>query len=256
MHTVKVKFKILKNGKREKQIGLIYSMLGTWRMNGQILGKHFPVVSKREYFVSYLNTPEKQSLSKKYNNKYGAKQYSNLLGAGLAKPQIKVLGKEPESLSLCKCNEVKKYILFTTYLCLESPLRCYECFGAIPLYKIPKTYHDEYYNILCWQSDYQSCDSLQMNCKVGERFAMNQLLKVDSPLSKQGLEVCKTIESATKKKTYYYLYKGTGKTFGLEVLRKCPNCNGEWYRKKALHNLFNFVCKKCTLLSNVAWDLE
>ena len=91
MHTVKVKFKILKNGKREKQIDLIYSMLGSWRMNGQILGKHFPVVSKLEYFVSYLNTPEKQSLSKKYNNKYGAKQYSNLLGSGLAKPQIKVL---------------------------------------------------------------------------------------------------------------------------------------------------------------------
>ena len=41
-----------------------------------------------------------------------------------------------------------------------------------------------------------------------------------------------------------------------ELLRKCPKCNGEWIRKKVLHDKFYFACKKCGLLSNIAWDVR
>ena len=105
-------------------------------------------------------------------------------------------------------------------------------------------------------SDYQSCDSLQMNCAVGERFAIKQLSKLDSPLTKVGLDVCKTIQEVTGKKTYYYLYKGNGKSIKTEKERKCPGCNKPWYQDVAVHNKFDFKCVDCGLLSNIAYNLR
>ena len=106
------------------------------------------IASKDEFFHIYVNTPQKTFLSKKYNNQYITKYYENLKNIGLKTPQINILGKEPESVRLCTCNKSEDYVLFTNYLLLESPLRCYDCFGVIPLYKIPKSYFDEYYDIL------------------------------------------------------------------------------------------------------------
>ena len=170
--------------------------------------------------------------------------------------RISVLGEEPESMPLCGCKVVSNFILFTTYLSLESSLKCATCFGVIPLYKIPKTSYDEHYKIICWQSDYQSCDSLQMNCVVGERFAINQLSKYDSQLTKQGLAVCQSIEEVTNKKVYYYLYKGSTKSYKSELLRKCPSCQGDWRLNEPWHSIFDFKCDHCNLLSNIAWDVR
>jgi len=127
-------------------------------------------------------------------------------------PEIRLIGDEPESARVCSCNETEAYVLFTTYISLESPLRCLACFGVIPLYRIPKTADGEYHDIVSWKSDYQSCDSLQMNCKVGERWATNQLSKVDSQLTVLGLSICRTIERISGKRVYYYLYKYNGKS--------------------------------------------
>jgi predicted nucleic acid-binding Zn ribbon protein len=92
-------------------------------------------------------------------------------------------------------------------LTIESPLRCGNCFGIVPLYKIPKTYDDdEYYDIKCWEINYRARDSLQMNCRVGERFGMRQLSEYSSKLNKYGMDICKKIKKLTGKDVYYYLY--------------------------------------------------
>ena len=139
---------------------------------------------------------------------------------------------------------------------MESPLKCADCFGIEPLYKIPKTADEEYHNIISWQSNYQSCDSLQMNCTVGEKFGTSQLSKYNSQLTQQGLKVCQSIEKVTGKKVYYYLYKYTAKSHKTELARKCPNCKGDWHLPEPLHNKFDFKCDKCNLLSNIAWDVR
>jgi predicted nucleic acid-binding Zn ribbon protein len=254
MYVIEVKIPIEKKLNNDEQGLMVYGLLGAWRMNGQILGEESLIAKKKDCFLAYVNTPERSSLSPKNHNKYSREYYSDFISVGLKKPQINVIGKEPESSKACKCKTQDFYILYTTYLFLETPLRCGDCFGTIPLYKLPKTYDDEYYNIICWQSDYQSCDSLQMNCKVGERFATNQLSNLDSLLTKSGLEVCQSIKEVTGKKTYYYLYKGSSKSHQLELSRKCPGCGGKWHQKQPVHALFDFMCKKCNLLSNVAWD--
>jgi len=254
MYVIEVKIPIEKKLDSDKQDHMVHGLLGAWRNNGQILGKEFLVAKKKDSFLAYVNTPEKSSLSPKNHNKYSRKYYNDLISVGLKKPYINVLGKEPECSKVCKCKKQDFYILFTTFLSSETPLRCGDCFGTIPLYKLPKTYDDEYCNIISWESDYQSCDTLQMNCKVGERFAINQLSNLDSPLTKSGLEVCKSIKKVTGKKTYYYLYKGSSKSHQFELSRKCPSCGGNWHQKQPAHGIFDFMCKRCNLLSNVAWD--
>jgi len=255
MHTIKVSFELIKKTEFEAMTEIIYSLLGAWGKNGQILSGESPIARTDNNLEVYVNTPDSDSLSEKYNNKYVSETLLKLKEKDFAAPKILVLGKEPESAILCDCRNIKSFILFTTYISLESPLKCADCFGVVPLYKIPKTVEEEYYDIICWNSDYRSCDSLQMNCVVGERFATNQLSKYDSQLTKFGLKVCRSIEKVTNKKVFYYLYKGTAKSYKSELLRKCPNCKGDWHLKEPIHNKFDFKCEKCSLLSNIAWSV-
>ncbi len=255
MHTIKVSFETIKKDNAESLNDSVNLLLGAWRMNGQILGKQFLTAQSNKDLELYVDAPDVDSLSEKYNNKYVNENLAKIKEKKIT-PKIIVLGEEPESAILCSCNKVKGFILFTTYVSLESPLKCVECFGVVPLYKIPKTADEEYYDIISWESNYQSCDTLQMNCVVGERFAVNQLSKYDSQLTKQGLEVCRNIGKVTGKKVFYYLYKSSAKSYKSELLRKCPSCNGNWHLKEPLHNKFDFRCEKCNLLSNIAWDVR
>lgn len=255
MHTIKINFDLQTNGDFDALNDSVNYLLGAWRMNGQIVGKEFLIAQTESGLEVYVDAPETDSLTEKFNNKYVNKNLSEIGEKGVVS-KITVLGIEPDSAMLCECENVKSYILFTDYLSLESPLKCFKCFGIVPLYKIPKTVDEEYHDIISWQSDYQSCDSLQMNCTVGERFGINQLSNYDSQLSRNGLKVCRSIEKVTGKNVFYYLYKYNAKSYRKELLRKCPKCGGDWHLKKTLHNRFDFMCKKCKLLSNIAWDVR
>ena len=256
MQTQKIKLDILDKDKNEQQVDIIYSLLGCWVQNGQILGNQSPIAESTDSFKIFVNTPDTDSLEVNYSNAYTLEKYKNLKEIGLRVPIVENLGFHPESIELCDCKDCGSYILFTTFIAIESPLRCGDCFGIIPLYRLPKTNKHGYYDILAWQNNYQSCDSLQMGCRIGERFGMNQMMKFNSPLSRDGLAICQKIEELTKKATYYYLYKGSARSAQLELNRNCPNCGEKWFRQKPLFDLFSFQCKKCKLLSNIAWDYK
>ncbi len=257
MDVVEVRFKINSDQNKDKQLDLIHSLLGAYRMNGQILGREFVIFRQSEEYVTHVKLPDTDSLQDKHNNRYVNQSIEKLRNnIGLEQPIINKLGKDTDAASLCKCDAINGYILYTSYISLDSPLRCFDCFGTIPLYRIPKTYDEEYYDIICWQSDYQSCDQLQMNCKVGEQFAMNQMFKLDSALTKQGIEICRKIYEITQKSTYYYLYQGESRSIKSEQTRVCPSCQGEWLLAKNIHGIFDFRCKKCSLLSNISWDVR
>lgn len=257
MYTITVEFKILDEKDSQAQQDAITNLFDTWKMNGQVLGDEHIYAQTVDAYKMFLLTAEKDSLHSKYNNKYTKLTIKQLKTIGLATPTFTILDKNPQEDDLCKCNVVTEYILYTTYICLSPPLHCKKCFGTIPLYKIPKLYDDsDYYPLITWKSDYQSCDALQMNCGVGERFALRQLSFIDSQLTKDGLDICKKIQEVTGKKTYYYLYKQKAKSKKHELLRKCPQCHADWLRSKPLHDKFDFECQKCGLLSNIAWDVR
>lgn len=256
MEIIETTFQSLDSNKEEEQFEAIDLLIGAYRMNGQVLGREYTIHKNNDSYYSYLKTPEKNSLNDQFNNEYVIRNIAKCKDANLRGPLHNYLGHDLDSGKLCTCDKSSALILYTNLWSLEPPLRCMDCFGVFPLYKIPKTYDEEYYDVICWQSDYQSCDSLQMNCKVGERFSMRQMLELDSALTKQGREVCNNISNKTKLDVYYYLYKGKGRSNKDEKSRVCPSCGQEWLLEQPLFDLFDFKCANCKLVSNISWDVR
>ncbi|WP_346354079.1 DUF2310 family Zn-ribbon-containing protein [Azotosporobacter soli] len=239
--------------KKEHLVEAIECLLHALRMGGKIIGQEYPLASVPTGYRTYLCAPEETALAQ------APTIYEKNFSAALKNLGIewswKIIGHDSSSAPLCNCQKVHAYFLYTNYLSLESPLRCGDCFGSIPLYKIPTTKDDEYVDVMTWESDYRACDTLQMNCSTGERFALKELSQANSSLSKRGIDICRRITTLTTVPTYYYLLRSSGRSKKAELQRKCPCCNENWLLKEPLHGLFDFQCNSCRLLSNVTWSL-
>jgi predicted nucleic acid-binding Zn ribbon protein len=255
MYMTELQFHLKENKESQQVEHAIYSLLSALRNNGQIIGAEFSVAKNVLTYHSFVMIPELNSLDKSICNKHVELGFSNLEKLGTTFTH-KIIGEEVCSDPVCKCSSPGSYILYTRYLLMNSPLRCGDCFGVIPLYKIPPTDDDEYKDIIWWQGEYLSFDSIQLSCGFGERYGKRQISRYDSRLSKQGLDICSNISELTGRKTYYYLYRDTSYRRGVEMKRKCPCCGGEWILDKPLHDLFDFCCNKCGLLSNISWAVR
>lgn len=240
----------------EEQLDEIQWLLGVFRMDGHIHGREFPITSSPGQINAFVLAAGEDAFEERTYNEYILTRLEKFNNVGLSVPEYINLGPEQTSMPTCKCHEIHAYILFTTYLSLESSLRCAACFHPVPLYRVPRLSSGDFHDLISWQSDYQACDTLQMNCGTGERFATRQLSAHDSSLSQRGGKVCKEIETLTGKKVYYYLYRSTGKSHRRELNRKCPNCGMSWHLEESWHGKFDFRCDGCLLLSNVAWDMR
>ncbi len=229
--------------------------LGALRNNGQIYGREFPISSLDQALRIYLMLPERGSPDRQYANHYVLSALDQLTSAGGSPPQVIEQGEDPEGSPVCSCPASSAYLLYTTYLRIESPIRCGDCFGPVPLYRIPATSNGEYNDIISWQTNYQACDSLQMNCRVLERSATRELSHLDSALSRDGRDICARIAGSTGVPTYYYLYRYAARSRRQELGRVCPSCGGTWLIEPAWHDLFDFKCDRCHLLSNIAWGV-
>lgn len=92
--------------------------------------------------------------------------------------------------------------------------------------------------------------------RPGERFANHQLSSVDSELSTDGRQLARQLEKKMRAPVYYYLSKHWGRSDQAERKRRCPSCGKAWLRDEPLHRIFDFQCRRCRLLSNVAFDVR
>lgn len=242
--------------REEAALNAVDLLLGTWRMNGQVLGREFPMARTEDGVTCTLLLPDSNALEARYDSVYMSPRSAALAQAEVTGPTIVSRTPEPNSAEPCRCKPHTGLILYTDYLSLESPLRCADCFGPIPLYQMPPPHGDDYYDAICWQSDYQAFDHLQMSAVAGERLALHQMGKHDSALSRQGRAICEAWEAKTGLTVFYYLYRHYGKSLVRETARRCPSCDSEWRLPRRLHGRFDFRCDKCRLLSNVAHSLS
>lgn len=232
----------------------IDDLLDALRMNGQICGREWPIAVTAAGYVATALLPDEDALDAAHHNKYVRMSLQKLAQIGLGEPEFTVF-EDLQGASACPCSQPQSYILYTNYILLESPLRCGDCFRPVPLYRIPPTYDDEYFNIVCWQSEYQACDRLHMNSATLERAATRQMSRLDSMLTQQGLEACRIIQEVTQIPAYYYLYRYHGRSLRQERLRLCPSCGGEWLLPEKWHK-FHFKCDRCRLVSNIANSVQ
>jgi predicted nucleic acid-binding Zn ribbon protein len=237
-----------------RRLNAITSLTAALLRNENLL--EFSIASGAYGWTVYGLAPAKDAFYRSNRNKYVQQGFAGLRQVGLKHPRVRFLGIAPETASSCECTRRSGFFLFTTFLHLEPPLRCIRCNGTVPTYRLPRPSTDEYSGLLSWKSNYKACDTLQMNCDVGEQFGSLQMSDPTSKLSRSGLTVCKEIARLTGRPTYYYLHKASARSRTAEASRLCPGCGGEWLLKKPLHGKFDFKCDKCRLLSNIAWNVR
>ncbi len=223
-----------------------------YRGSGQTQGRVESQFIDKNKIVCLPYTLERNSLNKKYNNFYVNRQSKLIEELCVSKLKIKLVGKSHYNYrGTCKCIKSSFFILITNYTSIDSVITCGDCNKSIPLYKLPIYSDYGYMDVLRWESNYISCDRLQMNCEVGEKWAMNQMQKVDSALSNQGMKICEKITSLTNIPTYYYLYNYRNKRFE-KGNKHCPVCNSNWSVKRILLNTYDYKCDKCKIISNIS----
>ncbi|MBV9865282.1 MAG: Zn-ribbon-containing protein [Abitibacteriaceae bacterium] len=257
MYVAQIRFAMPSEADEEQALEAINLFLGSLRGNGQLCGAEISLLAATQGYFSFVLIPDEDALDAAHYNRYAKQSLEDFKKIGLVAPEFTIIGQDTDAADSCTCATSDWYILFTTYLSLESPLHCGNCFGPIALYRIAPTYDDaEYYDIHCWQADYQACDQLQMNCQTLERSATRQLSQLNSSLSRQGRKICKKITQASTIPTFYYLYRDKGNSREEEVSRLCPSCHQEWFLAEPVHGKFDFKCDRCHLLSNLAWDVR
>ncbi|ANN18872.1 hypothetical protein SD37_26775 [Amycolatopsis orientalis] len=256
VHVIQLTFKkvsVLPVADEDARAGAISGLLGALRQNGQILGQDWPVFDTGPEYRAVVMVPEPVSLEPRLHNQWVRRGLDGLTPAGLDTPLVEVLGPDPGSAQPCTCREPGGYLLWTTYLHVESPLRCLDCFGPVPLYRIPPTDPSSYNLVMSWQSDYQACDTLQMNCSTLEYPGLTEMSGLRSSLTRRGRDICDRITESTGHPTYYYLFRYHGRRRGEEQL-SCPSCHRGWRLAEPLLDHFDFRCDHCRLLSNLACD--
>ena len=86
--------------------------------------------------------------------------------------------------------------------------------------------------------------------------AERSMQQLHSMLNRSGRRLARQLQQASQLPVYYALYSGSSKDCRNENNKLCPGCGGKWRLSAPLHELFDFKCDKCRLLSNIAWDCQ
>ena len=254
METVQMHFRA-RGGDRGARLDAIETYLGALYKNGQAIGD-CPIAEVKDGYLVTLQVPRADTLDSRWARRWVRNTEAGLKSVGLTRT-VKVLGRDPDSLVACQCRRRKSLILFANMLTDESPVRCGDCFGPVPLYTLPRIGSSgDYADLLGWQKTYQAMDTLHIGSGVGAGFAHRQMSDVRSDLSVEGRELAALLEEKVRRPVYYYLMKHYGASDSRERRRRCPSCSGSWTLGEPLHRIFDFRCENCRLLSNVAFEVR
>ncbi|MEW5821820.1 MAG: DUF2310 family Zn-ribbon-containing protein [Cyanobacteriota bacterium] len=254
MYYAECKIDINNSNLKEAIIANINTLLSSLYQNGQIFEDYNVAIHKNEIRVMVC-CPEEDSLNVVYQNNYVNKYRSELERNLNSDINFKIIGHDQEFKPSKCCKKTIFYILYTNMLTQVSPLRCGDCFTPLPLYKIKSNDESLVYDILKWSSDYKACDVLYINSSSGEKFGLKQISEYNSKLSKYGILICNRITNAIGIPVYYYLFNNKKSSVSIDKKQTCPGCGRNWLLNNKLHNIFDFKCNYCYLLSNISTNI-
>jgi len=227
-------------------------LVGAYRLDGHVLGRELMTVSLDQRIEAYVFVPAGDAFDPATENEWILKRTDEAKAAGLSEPAFVTVGDDTSEPDGCSCTASNSLILFTTYIQIQSPVRCGDCFRPVPLYRLPRFKNNEFTEVISWADDWKACDSLFMGSTTGERFGYREMSQIDSSLSRHGRAICAHFEQGTGNAAYYYLHRYYGRSRAVEEARKCPGCGGEWRLAERWHNLFDFRCEKCRVVSSLS----
>ncbi|WP_087023535.1 Zn-ribbon-containing protein [Thaumasiovibrio subtropicus] len=258
MYVVELQFDLFDNSTLSDVDRAINGVMDALRYNGQVLGREFPIIMGEGSFTVRAVCPETESLHPDYHSPQVTACLKQLSVAGLLSPKVKVLGRDLNSETSSETERPAWMVLYTSFVHTCSPLKCGDALQPIPLYHIPATLNGDHKAILKWQTEWQACDELQMaaGCQA-EHAALHEIRDIGSDLFRRGWDLRGRIEYLTKIPTYYYQYQVGGESLAQELARSCPKCGSKtWKLDSPLHDLFQFRCDDCRIVSNLSWDFQ
>ena len=226
----------------------VHGLLSIWRNHGQVSLPSWLTHTLPTGWRVFAAIPEPGALNAANDTIWARRTRAELEERGI-RLEIRELGEDLLSATGCLCTSPSCYILYTMYLSLESPVRCGDCFGPVPLYRLPVTDPDnsESLGLLHWASNWQACDSLQMQCTTLERAATREIRQHDGSLGRSGKAQAEHLSARMGKPFYLYLYPPHPRK-----KRPCPSCGGAWDLSEDWHR-FAFRCNTCHLVSHREW---
>jgi predicted nucleic acid-binding Zn ribbon protein len=260
--------------------------------NGQILGREFPTAWQDDRFSTRVVMSDDEALRHSSHSPRGLAALQQLADVGLSYPQLAVLGqdllsshvdpcvlKEPDQFaphqSAAGCGPttpaskplptVPGYIWYSRFALTHSMLCCAEHFAPVPLYRLPVprltttdlSAPSDHEDAIRWQLQFQALDEIQMQqTRVLPLQAERQLQGVHSALNRQGRRLAKAYATTLQQPVYYYLYAGSSRDCATEADKRCPSCQQPWRLATPWHDMFDFRCDRCFLVSNIAWECQ
>lgn len=257
MWLAELKFRVLTNTSYTQAEQHIRLYLEALIFQGQIIGREFPTYLADTHFCSRVILSAQDALQPKHHSQRGQKALQALANAGLGYPKLQLLGQDLMSSETDPCTEPPGYILFTNFAEQVSPLRCSADFAPVPLFRLGSLNGEDFEALIRWQLQYQALDEIQMQQqRVLPKSAEQALQQLHSALNRQGRQLAKKLARQTGKACHYYLYSGSSKNCQAEATKKCPSCGADWRLANSWHQLFQFRCDSCQLVSNIAWDCQ
>lgn len=256
MYVAELKFKVIADTDFTSAESAIRRYLETLIFNGQALGREFPTAWQQDNFCTRIVIPEQHALQQPFHSKRGIKALQHLSEAGLAYPQSAVLGMDLMSQHTDPCPKPPFLLLYSRFNDTCSALRCGEHFAPVPVYKL-QTDSEDHEALIRWQLQYQALDEVQMqHSRVLNKAAERSLQQINSVLNRQGRKLARQYERLNQLPVFYALYSGSSKDCAVEATKCCPGCGQNWRLAEPLHQIFDFKCEQCRLVSNIAWDCQ
>ena len=281
MHTAELTFRRRdRKTDREPALEAVNELLHTLRRNGQLVEQDEPIAQVRGGYRVFVSLPEADSLQPRFRTKSVRGAVRALRKAGVTWHATRVLGPDPDSDQVCPCRKPGTLILITDFLSCEPPLRCGDCHGVVPLYRVPPTSeYNNYEDVRFWEYHYRAFDAIWIASGAGERLAYQQLSKPDSELAREG-RVLRLLQHPHRQGDGVevavldghrvdvlgillgrgvpddYLLRHWGRSQKAERKRKCPDCGGDWSIDELWLERYDFRCDRCRLVSNIGLDVQ
>ncbi|WP_158589075.1 Zn-ribbon-containing protein [Alginatibacterium sediminis] len=260
MYSIELNFECYQDTTVSKADKAISDYIEALRDCGLVIGREFPSHMVESAFITRAMSPRADSVTRKNYSKLCLKAVDDLHAAGVLEPKVAVKGIDLHADHSDPCYEEGQpswQIVYTNYLSSCTPLRCGDHFMPIPLQFFEQTLGArDFKPLLQWQQNWMALDELQMLGTALVEPARRQISEFDSELSKQGRSLAQQIENLSGVPTYYYIYRGGGQSLATEQERLCPSCGGQWRLAHELHDVIDFKCDNCKLVSSYSWDFK
>jgi predicted nucleic acid-binding Zn ribbon protein len=252
MHTLSIKYK--KTINENELWHLFYDLLASLRHSGQLIGRDMNAYINNGKINAVIVTAEEVAFDAKYLNIYTKKSIKKLEDACGNTLQIRWVGTcENQENSICTCKKHKHLLL--RYADFYSYVQCGSCDKSVPLYKLKRIRDFGFEPITSWATNFMACVFLDINCSVGEQWAMAQQTKFDSELALLGRDTAKQITDATGIKCYYFLNNFSYHSRYKDITRPCPSCKKPWRLESAIHQYVDYKCDNCLLMSVDSYNI-